>query len=112
MISQLRRLITLLKAGQNSGGGGGGNAIGGGEWMGKETNRYIFIWVILHTKVQMSKNNRLHAKQHNLFYYLSSTENINVKCNVSTISVTQNELHLLSILNSITTDIYHILICE
>jgi hypothetical protein len=31
IISQLRRLTTLLKAGQNSGGDGGGNAIEDGE---------------------------------------------------------------------------------
>lgn len=37
MTSQFRRLITLLKAGQNSGGGGGGNAIIDGRWMSEET---------------------------------------------------------------------------
>ena len=56
MTSQFRRLTTLLKAGQNSGGGGGGNATVGGRWMAEETNSYIFIWVILHAKLQMSKS--------------------------------------------------------
>lgn len=55
MISQLRRLTTLLKAGRNSGGGGGGNAIVSGRWI-EETNKYIFIWVILHAKLNMSKS--------------------------------------------------------
>lgn len=56
MISQFRRLTTLLKAGQNSGGGGGGNAIVDGRWMAEKTNRHIFIWVILHAKLQMPKS--------------------------------------------------------
>lgn len=56
MISQFRRLTTLLKAGQNSGGDGGGNAIVDGGWMAEETKRHIFIWVILHAKLQISKS--------------------------------------------------------
>lgn len=46
----------MLKAGQNSGGGGGGNAVVSGRWIGEETNKYIFIWVILHAKLNMSKS--------------------------------------------------------
>lgn len=44
MISQSRRLMTLLKAGQNSGGGGGGNATVGGRWMAEETKQVHFYW--------------------------------------------------------------------
>ena len=40
MISQLRRLTALLKAGQNSGGGGGGNAKVGRRSMSEEISSY------------------------------------------------------------------------
>lgn len=56
MISQLRRLTALLKAGQNSGGDGGGNAKVGRRSMSEETNCYNFIWVIRHAKLQISES--------------------------------------------------------
>lgn len=56
MISQLRRLTALLKAGQNSGGGGGGNAKVGRRSMSEEISSYYFIWVIRHVKFQISES--------------------------------------------------------
>lgn len=43
MISQLRRLITLLKAGQNSGGGGGGNAVGDRRWITEDKQVHFYL---------------------------------------------------------------------
>lgn len=68
MISQLRRLTALLKAGQNSGGGGGGSAKVGRRSMSGETNRYNFIWVILHAKLQMSESYITRKTTHDLCY--------------------------------------------
>lgn len=60
MISQFRRLITLLKAGQNSGGVGGGNAIVEGRWQKRQTGTFLFgLFYMLNCKCQ---SHILHAK--------------------------------------------------